>query len=257
MSGLKIISWNINGLRAIAKKNFTEWLAEESPDIVCVQEIKAMPEQVPENITKLESHKGYYFSAERKGYSGVAIFTKDIPQNVIFGLGSDKFDKEGRVITLEFDGFSVINSYHPNGRASIERLQYKMDFYAAFLEMVNKYREKQKNIIICGDFNTAHKEIDLSRPKPNEGTSGFLPIERNWMDKFIESGFIDTFRHFDKSTDNYTWWDMITRARDRNVGWRIDYFFIDENSINNLERAYIQSKIMGSDHCPTGIDIKY
>lgn len=253
MSGLKIISWNINGLRAIAKKNFTEWLAEESPDIVCVQEIKAMPEQVPENITKLESHKGYYFSAERKGYSGVAIFTKDIPQNVIFGLGSDKFDKEGRVITLEFDGFSVINSYHPNGRASIERLQYKMDFYAAFLEMVNKYREKQKNIIICGDFNTAHSEIDLARPKENSNVSGFLDTEREWMDRFVANGYIDSFRMFNKSEGKYTWWDPITRARERNVGWRIDYCFVTTELASYLQDGFILNKIFGSDHCPTGI----
>ena len=158
---------------------------------------------------------------------------------------------------VEYESFILFNIYYPNGKASAERLDYKLRFYDYFLEKVIALKNAGKKIIICGDFNTAHKEIDLSRPKPNEGTSGFLPIERNWMDKFIESGFIDTFRHFDKSTDNYTWWDMITRARDRNVGWRIDYFFIDENSINNLEKAYIQSKIMGSDHCPTGIDIKY
>ena len=204
--------------------------------------------------------KNYYSafsSAEKKGYSGVAVYSKEQPKSIENGLGKPEFDNEGRTLIVEYESFILFNIYYPNGKASAERLDYKLRFYDYFLEKVIALKNAGKKIIICGDFNTAHKEIDLSRPKPNEGTSGFLPIERNWMDKFIESGFIDTFRHFDKSTDNYTWWDMITRARDRNVGWRIDYFFIDENSINNLEKAYIQSKIMGSDHCPTGIDIKY
>ena len=256
MSGLKIISWNINGLRAIAKKNFTEWLAEESPDIVCVQEIKAMPEQVPENITKLESHKGYYFSAERKGYSGVAIFTKDIPQNVIFGLGSDKFDKEGRVISLEFDGFSVINSYHPNGRASIERFQYKMDFYDAFLGHCEGLRSQGKELVITGDVNTAHKPIDLKNPKANEKNSGFLPEEREWVENFIDHGYVDSFRAFNKQPEQYTWWSYRFNVRAKNIGWRIDYFFVTKNLMKKVKDSFITPDIMGSDHCPIGLDIK-
>lgn len=253
----KILSWNVNGLRAIYKKGFLDWVESENPDIICLQETKAHPDQLPKDINPIKNYYSAFSSAEKKGYSGVAVYSKEQPKSVENGLGKPEFDSEGRTLVVEYESFVLFNIYYPNGKASTERLDYKLRFYDYFLEKVVDLKNAGKKIIICGDFNTAHKEIDLARPKPNEGTSGFLPIERKWMDKFIESGFIDTFRHFDKNPDNYTWWDMITRARDRNVGWRIDYFFIDENSINNLEKAYIQSKVIGSDHCPTGIDIKY
>ena len=253
----KILSWNVNGLRAIYKKGFLDWVESENADIICLQETKARPDQLPKDINPIKNYYSAFSSAEKKGYSGVAVYSKEQPKSVENGLGKPEFDSEGRTLIVEYESFVLFNIYYPNGKASTERLDYKLRFYDYFLEKIVDLKNAGKKIIICGDFNTAHKEIDLARPKPNEGTSGFLPIERKWMDIFIESGFIDTFRHFDKNPDNYTWWDMITRARDRNVGWRIDYFFIDENSINNLEKAYIQSKVMGSDHCPTGIDIKY
>ncbi|MBN18170.1 MAG: exodeoxyribonuclease III [Chloroflexi bacterium] len=253
----KILSWNVNGLRAIYKKGFLDWVESENPDIICLQETKAHPDQLPKEINPIKNYYAAFSSAEKKGYSGVAVYSKEQPKSINHGLGNPEFDNEGRTLIIEYESFVLLNIYYPNGKASKERLNYKLRFYDYFLEKVLNLKNAGKKIIICGDFNTAHKEIDLSRPKPNEGTSGFLPIERKWMDKFIKSGFIDTFRHFDKSPNNYTWWDMITRARERNVGWRIDYFFIDANSIDNLENAFIQYKVMGSDHCPTGIDIKY
>ena len=239
----KILSWNVNGLRAIYKKGFLDWVESENADIICLQETKAHPDQLPKDINPIKNYYSAFSSAEKKGYSGVAVYSKEQPKSVENGLGKPEFDSEGRTLIVEYESFVLFNIYYPNGKASTERLDYKLRFYDYFLEKVVDLKNAGKKIIICGDFNTAHKEIDLARPKPNEGTSGFLPIERKWMDIFIESGFIDTFRHFDKNPDNYTWWDMITRARDRNVGWRIDYFFIDENSINNLEKAYIQSFI--------------
>lgn len=257
MKKYRMLSWNVNGLRAIAKKGFIQWLTKENPDIICLQETKAHPEQLSDELLNIDGYSAYFSSSKiKKGYSGVACYTKEIPNKIEHGFGIPKFDDEGRIIIVYFEKFVLMNIYYPNGKASEERLNYKLEFYNAFLNYVNILSNSGNKIIICGDVNTAHKEIDLARPKENENISGFLKIERDWLDKFISCGFIDTFRMFNSQPDQYTWWDMQTRARQRNVGWRIDYFFISENLKPFIRNAYILSEVMGSDHCPIGLEIE-
>ena len=251
----RVLSWNVNGIRAAAKKGFADWLAAESPDILCVQETKAAEEQLGEEIKDIEGYYSYFSSAVKKGYSGVAIYSKEQPVDVKRGFGFEEFDSEGRTIIAEYTDFILLNVYFPNGKSSKERLKYKMDFYEEFLKYTVGLKEKGKKLVICGDVNTAHKEIDLARPKDNEKTSGFLPEEREWIDRFLDSGFVDTFRVFNSEGENYSWWDLKTRARERNVGWRIDYFFASENLKDNLKSAFIMSDVYGSDHCPIGIEL--
>jgi exodeoxyribonuclease-3 len=255
MKKIRILSWNVNGIRAAYKKGFLDWINKEKPDIICIQETKAQQEQLPDELINIEGYHSYYSSALRKGYSGVAIYTKPEPKSIKKGFGIEKFDSEGRILIAEYPEFILFNIYYPNGKASPERLHYKMEFYDAFLKYVDKLKKKGKNIIICGDVNTAHKEIDIARPKENEKISGFLPEEREWIDKFLSHGYLDTFRMFNQEPDNYTWWDQVTRARDRNVGWRIDYFYISENLKKKIKNAFIMPDVMGSDHCPIGIEI--
>jgi len=254
---MKLLSWNVNGIRAVCKKGFVDWLREYSPDILCIQETKAMEEQVPSELMELKGYYKYFVSAEKKGYSGVAVFTKIKPKSVQKGLGIEKFDIEGRTIVLEFEKFTLMNIYYPNGKARKERLDYKMEFYNAFLEFAENLKKEGKSLVICGDVNTAHKEIDLARPKQNEKVSGFLPIERQWIDTFLAKGYIDTFREFNKEGGNYSWWDYKSGARKRNVGWRIDYFFISEDLKDNLKNGFILSDVLGSDHCPVGIELEF
>ncbi len=256
MNKYKILSWNVNGLRAAYKKGFLDWFNSEKPDIMCLQETKAMKEQLAPELQEIKGYHSYFSSAEKKGYSGVAIYSKEKPIEVKNGIGIEKFDSEGRFLIAEYENFMLFNIYYPNGKARAERLQYKMDFYDAFLKYVNKLKKAGKNIVVCGDVNTAHKEIDLARPKQNEKTSGFLPEEREWIDKFLDHGYLDTFRMFNDEPEKYTWWDMVTRARDRNVGWRIDYFFASESIKKNIDSAFIMADVMGSDHCPIGITLK-
>ena len=254
---MKLISWNINGIRAAYKKGILNWFSKEQPDILCIQETKAMKEQLPDDLINVNGYNSFFSSAEKKGYSGTATYTKFKPAKVLNGIGIKKFDSEGRFLVTEFDEFVLFNIYFPNGKARAERLQYKMDFYEVFLKHLKKLLKQGKKIVICGDVNTAHKEIDLARPKPNEKVSGFLPEERAWIDKLLEAGFIDTLRVFNQKPGQYTWWDMMTRARDRNVGWRIDYFFISDNLKDNLKNAFILPEVMGSDHCPVGIELTF
>lgn len=255
MSTIRIVSWNVNGLRAVYKKGFLDWLRDENPDIMCIQETKAHEDQIPDTIKHVEGYHTYFSSAVKKGYSGVALFTEQKPRNVQKGFGIRKFDREGRIIVSDYNKFLLFNIYFPNGKISKERLRYKLAFYDIFLDYIDKLKKKGKKLIVCGDVNTAHKEIDLARPKENQKISGFLPEERAWIDKFIQHDYIDTFRVFNKEGGNYTWWDQKTRARERNVGWRIDYFFISENLKRNLKSAFIMPEVMGSDHCPIGIEI--
>jgi exodeoxyribonuclease-3 len=255
MKTLRILSWNVNGLRAICKKGFVDWLQKTQPDILCIQESRLSMDQIPNDVKNIENYHIYIRTAERKGYSGVMLFCKQDPSEVEYGIGVEKFDIEGRVIIAEYDPFTLLNVYFPNGRSSPERLDYKMDFYNTFLKFVDKLKAKGKHLVICGDLNTAHKEIDLAHPKENEHHSGFLPIEREWIDKFLKHGYIDTFRTFNKDPDNYSWWDYKTRARERNVGWRLDYFFISKSLKTKLKSGFILPEVMGSDHCPIGIDI--
>ncbi len=252
---MKILSWNVNGIRAAHKKGFIDWMLKEKPDILCIQETKAHEEQLIDEIKNVNGYHSFFCSGERKGYSGVAIYSKEKPISIKKGFGNVLFDNEGRILIAEYPDFVLFNIYYPNGKARAERLKYKMDFYDAFFNYAANLKNEGKKIIICGDVNTAHKEIDLSRPKENSKVSGFLPEERAWIDKFINSGFVDTFRMFNQEPNNYTWWDQVTRARERNVGWRIDYFFVSDNAKQNIKNAFILSDVMGSDHCPIGIEI--
>ncbi len=256
MSRLKLLSWNVNGIRAAEKKGILSWLEKENPDIFCVQETKAHIEQLSKELISPNGYKTFWASGEKKGYSGVATFTKLEPQNIETGFGTKMYDCEGRILISTYKDFILFNIYFPNGQRGEERLKYKLGFYYEFLKYVDGLKENGRKMIICGDVNTAHKEIDLARPKENENTSGFLPIERKWMDKFVEHGYIDTFRHFVKDGGHYTYWDPISRARERNVGWRIDYFFITPNLLAGLKKAFIMPDVMGSDHCPLGIEIE-
>ena len=253
---MKIISWNVNGIRAVLNKGFFNWFKAESPDILCLQEIKALPEQVPPHLRNTPGYNVFWNSAEKKGYSGVITFSKDKPVDTKKGFGIEKFDKEGRIIINEFPSFILFNIYFPNGKKNKERLEYKLDFYDTFLGYADNLKAEGKNIIVCGDFNTAHQEIDLARPKENEKISGFLPVERAWIDTFIDHGYVDTFRYFNKEPNQYSWWDIKTKARERNVGWRIDYFFVNKEFIPHVKKAFIMKDVTGSDHCPVGIELK-
>jgi len=255
MKNLRILSWNVNGLRAVHKKGFLDWFLTERPDILCLQETKAAEDQVPQDLKDVEGYYSYFASAERKGYSGAATYAATEPETVSTGFGVKRFDAEGRTLAADFGDFVLFNVYFPNGKASAERLEYKMDFYDAFLKHVNGLRKAGRNVIVCGDVNTAHKEIDLTRPKENQRVSGFLPEERAWIDRFLASGFVDTFRMFNGEPGQYTWWDYKTRARDRNVGWRLDYFFVSESLRDRVKDTFILSDVMGSDHCPVGIEL--
>jgi exodeoxyribonuclease-3 len=252
---IKILCWNVAGIRAIWKKDFPEWFKKESPDVLCLQETKAQLDQLDDEITKVNGYTSDFFSAEKKGYSGVAIYSKQTPLEVVKGFGNPYFDIEGRVIRADFENFTIYNVYFPNGGKGDERVKYKLDFYDALFFEVEKKRKKQKNIIICGDYNTAHKEIDLAFPRENEMNTGFLPEERAWIDTIINLGYIDIFREYNKEPSQYTFWDNYTRARERNAGWRIDYFFISKEMRKLVSAAKIHMDIMGSDHCPIELDI--
>lgn len=257
MKEIKLLSWNVNGLRAAAKKGFVEEMWKIDPHIICLQEIKAKQEQLPPEVEIIPGYRSYFFSAQRPGYSGVAVYSKLEPEEVSFGIGEPRFDEEGRVLVLDYSNFRLLNAYFPNGGGSEERLAYKMDFCEYILEYARAYRGEnpQRPLIVCGDVNTAHKEIDLARPKENSTRSGFLDIERAWIDRFLAVGFLDTFRVFNQQPEAYTWWDMKTRARNRNVGWRIDYFLADQALESRLKKAEILPDILGSDHCPITLDL--
>ncbi|HTB85335.1 MAG TPA: exodeoxyribonuclease III [Candidatus Sulfotelmatobacter sp.] len=250
---MKILSWNVNGLRAVLKKNFLEFIASEKPDILCLQETKCTPEDVeqlwPAHYTT------YWNTAEKKGYSGTAIFTKDRPLKVTPHLGVTDHDKEGRVLTAEYEGFFLVNVYVPNSKRELERLPYRQVWDADFLKFLKKL-EKKKPVIFCGDLNVAHTEIDLANPKTNVRNHGFTIEERNGFINFVSAGFVDTFREFEKGGGHYSWWSPMSGARARNVGWRIDYVLISESLRPRLKKAYILPKVLGSDHCPVGIELK-
>ncbi|MDP2629738.1 MAG: exodeoxyribonuclease III [Candidatus Harrisonbacteria bacterium] len=254
MKTIDLVSWNINGLRAAHRKGLLEWINKTQPDILALQEIKCMPEQCPVEMQEIKGYKSYFNSAQRPGYSGTALYTKLKPESVEVTLGQDHFDVEGRMQRADFKNFVFYNVYFPNGKASPLRLEYKMDFYKHFLKKLQKDLRAGKKLIVCGDVNTAHTPIDLARPKENEKISGFLPEERAWIDELIKAGFLDTFRtlHPEK-TGAYSWWSQRSGARQRNVGWRIDYFFVSENLKDKVQAAYILPEVMGSDHAPVGI----
>lgn len=252
---MKLVSWNVNGLRAVARKDNLKDVFALDPDVLCLQEIKAMPEQLSEDVRLVPGYFADFNPAlTRKGYSGTAIYSKlDVP--VVRGIGLPHFDDEGRIQIADYGHFLLYNIYYPNGKAREERLNYKMAFYDAFLTHVTGQIAAGRHVVICGDVNTAHQPIDLARPKENETVSGFLPIERAFLDRFIGCGFLDTFRMFTTEGEHYTWWDMVTRARERNVGWRIDYFFVDAGLADRVTDASIHPDIMGSDHCPISLTL--
>jgi exodeoxyribonuclease-3 len=247
---MKFLSWNVNGIRAAIRKGFLDVMAAEDPDIICIQETKARPEQVD---LELPAYKQYWNSAEKKGYSGTAIFTKIEPNDVIYDIDIPRHDKEGRVITLEFDDYFLTTVYTPNSKRGLKRLAYRQkEWDVDFLEFV-KNLEREKPVIFCGDLNVAHKEIDLARPESNRRNAGFTDEEREGMNNIIAAGFIDTFRQFNTDGGHYTWWAYWGKARERNVGWRIDYFLISSELRPRLKDAFILPDVMGSDHCPVGI----
>jgi exodeoxyribonuclease-3 len=252
---MRIISWNVNGLRANIKKGGFDWFLNESPDIFCLQEVKAEKSQLEPGVADPPGYISYFdHSKGRKGYSGVAVFTKKEPLKVEYGLGVPEFDQEGRFLGLFFKEFVLLNVYFPNGGGGPERLKFKLKYYDEFLKYVDALKKKGHEIIFCGDINTAHEEIDLARPKENEKNTGFLPVERKWLDKVVERGYIDVFRHFyPNAKEKYTYWDMKTFARDRNVGWRIDYFFVTPGVQKKIKKTRIFDDVLGSDHCPIDI----
>lgn len=252
---MRIYTWNVNGLRSILKKGFLDFIKDEDPDILCLQEIKLQEEQIDDEIKNLKGYYKYFSFANKKGYSGVAIFTKVEPKNIYYGIGIEEFDTEGRILIAEYEDFILFNIYFPNGKMSDERLDYKLRFYDAIMDYSKNLLEEGKNLIICGDYNTAHREIDLKNPKQNEKSSGFLPIEREYIDRFLEIGFIDAYRHFYPDKIEYTWWSYMFKAREKNVGWRIDYFFVSNNFISKIKDIEILTHIQGSDHCPVKLTI--
>lgn len=251
--GMKVVSWNVNGIRACAKKGFLEYLSTENPDILFLQETKAMVDDLPPELVNPMGYHCVFHSAEKKGYSGVALYTKVKPIAVHEGFGYEKYDREGRVIIAEYDHFYALGVYFPNGQKDDERLAYKLAFYKDLFEYCETLKQEGKGVLICGDYNTAHNPIDLARPKENEFTSGFLQIERDWMDKIVAMGYTDTFRHFNDSPEEYSWWSYRMGARARNVGWRIDYVFVDNQFLTKVSDAFIQQSVLGSDHCPVGV----
>src|SRR3989338_2913617 len=256
---MKIISWNTNGLRATAKQGFfTPLFKKGKPDILCLQETKAEPDQLREDVRNIPGYFSYFSHPKiKKGYSGVAIYSKEKPREVFYGMGIKKLDDEGRLICMKYKDFTLINLYFPNGGQGPDRLKYKLEFYEAFLKFTLRLRRAGENVIFCGDVNTAHEAIDLARPKANEENTGFLPIERAWIDKVVKNKFIDVWRKFNPNKkDVYTYWDIKTGARDRNVGWRIDYFFVDAKILSKIKDTGMIHDYMGSDHCPIWLEIK-
>ena len=250
---MKLISWNVNGIRAVLKKGFLDFLHEESPDVICIQETKAQPEQVDLELAEYPYH--YWNSAERKGYSGTAVFSKVKPLDVRYDIGIDKHDKEGRVIAVELKDCYLVTIYVPNSGRSLERLDYRYAQWDPDLLVYLKDLEKRKPVIFCGDMNVAHREIDLANPKSNVKNAGFTPEERAGFDNIIAAGFVDTFREFTTEGGHYTWWSYMGRAREKNIGWRIDYFCVSPGLRSKLKNSYILPHVMGSDHAPVVLEI--
>ena len=254
---LNLYSWNVNGIRAAQRKGFLDWLSVASPDILCIQETKAHPDQLDDELRQPNGYHTYWASSEKKGYSGVGLYSKIEPQSVQIGLGIEAYDREGRTIVADYGEFVFIGAYFPNGSRDHSRLPYKMSYYADFLAYCDELRAQRKSVIFCGDVNTSHQEIDLARPKQNQKTTGFLPEERAWIDEVVAQGYIDTFRHlYPERTGAYSWWSYIGGARDRNVGWRLDYFFASHDLSSRLYEAAIHPAVMGSDHCPVSLVLK-
>lgn len=252
---MKILSYNVNGIRAAIKKGFIEWLAESNPDIIGLQEVKATIEQIDASVFHNLGYKVYWYPAFKKGYSGVAVLSKIEPKSVTYGMNNEAYDSEGRLIELEFEDFSFLSAYFPSGTTGDIRQDFKYKFLDDIYDYIHELKKRKPNLILSGDYNICHKEIDIHNPKSNKNSSGFLPEERAWMDKFTNSGFIDSFRHFNKEPHNYSWWSYRANARAKNLGWRIDYHMVTENMKNKLKGASILPDVKHSDHCPIQIEL--
>lgn len=254
---MKLISWNVNGIRAVHKKGAFDELMKLKADIIGIQETKSTPNQLSEAVISPPGYFSYFDSAkERKGYAGVAVYTKIKPEKVEYGLGIEEYDTEGRCLTLYFKDFIFVTCYFPNGGRDVDHFQYKLQYYELFLKHIKRLEEEHTHVIFCGDVNVAHAAIDLARPKENANSIGFLPIERAWIDRVQSEGFIDTFRALHPETVKYSWWDVKTGSRVRNVGWRIDYFFVPEALFPHVKKSDILTEFMGSDHAPVVLDVE-
>ena len=254
---MRIISWNVNGIRAVEKRGFFDWLKKEDPDILCLNETKAEPGQLSQTFIKPQGdvYTSFWASAKKRGYSGVAIYTKTQPENVRF-MGKPEFDDEGRVLIADYKDFSLIAAYFPNSQDERKRIDYKLAFNDSILKLCKSIVKKGRHFLLCGDLNVAHTPIDLARPKQNENSAGFLPEERAWMDSFLAQGYIDTFRHFHPNEkDHYTWWSYMGQARAKNIGWRLDYHCVDKDFLPKVQSSIIRPEVTGSDHCPIEIEI--
>jgi exodeoxyribonuclease-3 len=251
----KIISYNVNGIRAALKKDWLNWLQTVDPDIVCLQETKVQPQQLDLSLFEAIGYHTYWHSAEKKGYSSVALFSKTKPKHVEYGCGIAKYDEEGRILRADFDSFSILSCYFPSGTTGDERQDFKMTFLADFYQYINQLKEQIPHLIVSGDINICHTEIDIHNPIRNKNTSGFKPEERAWISQLLNSGWVDTFRHLNKNPHQYTWWTYRAGARSKNLGWRIDYHFITESLLNKLKRSVILADVVHSDHCPILLEI--
>lgn len=247
---MRLVSWNVNGIRAAIRNGFWEWLAADAPDILCLQETRIQPTQLPEEWRHPSGYHAAWHSAERKGYSGVATLCRSAPQAVRHGFAQPRFDVEGRVLITEHPGFTLVNAYFPSGQRSRARVTFKLDFYDTLLSFCNDLRAQGQGLVVCGDLNTAHQPIDLARPKQNERTSGFLPEEREALSRWLEAGFVDAYRHLHPDAEEYTWWTYRFDARNRNIGWRLDYFLVSAECMPHVQEARILREVTGSDHCP-------
>lgn len=252
----KIVSWNVNGLRAAEKKGFVDWLKQSKAEVVAVQETKARPEQLSAALLQPPGYQAHWVSAEKKGYSGVGTYSRPTPLNVTPGLNDTRFDSEGRVLISEFEPFVFFNIYFPNGGRGPEWVAHKLAFYKRFLKVALDYIQAGRSVVMVGDVNTAYAEIDLARPKENTKQSGFMPEERAGLGEFFQAGLIDTFRHLHPTAVKYTWWDMVSRARERNVGWRLDYVLVSPDLKDRIVSAEIHDEVPGSDHCPVSVVLK-
>jgi exodeoxyribonuclease-3 len=253
----KIITYNVNGIRSAMNKGFVEWLKAANPDIICLQEIKADPTQFDPAVFEQLGYYHYWYPAQKKGYSGVAILTKLLPSHVEYGCGIEKYDFEGRILRADFGDISVISVYHPSGSSGEDRQAFKMQWLSDFYIYIENLKKERPNLVISGDYNICHQAIDIHNPKSNANSSGFLPEERSWIDGFLKSGFVDSFRHFNKEPHNYTWWSFRAGARGKNLGWRIDYNLVSAPLADRMRRALILAEAKHSDHCPSVLEIDF
>jgi exodeoxyribonuclease-3 len=253
---LKVLSYNVNGIRAALKKGFADWLQAADPDVLCIQETKALREQVDTGVFEDLGYHHYWFSAQKKGYSGVAILTKKEPNKVVYGSGIDHMDFEGRILRVDFDEVSVMSLYLPSG-TNVDRLDYKFKFMDEFQDYIEKLKKEIPNLVICGDYNICHEAIDIHDPVRNKTVSGFLPEERSWLDGFMKSGFIDSFRYLNSEPHQYSWWSYRANARNNNKGWRIDYALVSTPLKENISRSFILPEAKHSDHCPVGLELNF